>query len=475
MLKIFILICLLAALAATAGAKQIFIEIDGAQFRYSEKRTLWEMYYSFPDTSLVYKEAGEFFSGDLVFKITFSDAVKQLYSEEWTVTNTVEAAPDSFRINVTGIKSFMLPPGQYKVHLLVVDKNDTSTFAAQDFDLIIRDFSKKESMELSDIELASKLEDTDNREMLSGPFGKSRYYVVPNPTLEYSGKEPVFKAYFEIYNAVSASPDGFSAEYTIYDGVKRQVFRYEKERKSIADAMIETPVIPLPFLPTGVYFFRASVSYGEDEEKKNYASQYKKFFLLNPNVPPALQTGYTENQSYEASYWATLSEEEVDTEFKKAEPLAIALEMEQYEMIESLEAKRKYMYRFWKMRDPDTTTAVNEKLEEHRKLIKYANTFFSYGKMKDGWKTDRGRVLLKYGEPTQVETHPRDKDMRAYEIWFYDHIQGGIRFYFVDYTGFNNYIQVHSDAIGQPRNYNWYEQYVPMYGREYEMEYQQNR
>lgn len=475
MIKSIIILAVFASMAFSGIAKNIYIELDGAQFRYNDNRTIWEVYYCFADTSLAYQRFETEYRGELLFKITFSSSVKELYSEEWSAVNIVESVPKYFEMNIIGTKSFILPPGQYKTDLLVYDKNDTTTVAQRSFDLLVRDFSTSDKIIVSDIELANTLDYTENQDLLNGPFGKSAFYVVPNPSLEFSGIDPVLRAYFEIYNAQTVSPNGFFVEYSIYDGAKNIVFRYETAKQSISDAIIETPDISISFFPTGVYFFQVKVSYGEEENKNQVVSPIKKFFVINPNAPPSLETGFTENIDFEASYWATLEDKELDIEFKKAEPLAIALEIDQFKMLQSVEAKRRFMFRFWKMRDPDTTTAINEKLEEHRRLINYANTFFSFGKMRDGWNTDRGRILLRYGEPTQVEQNPSNKDMRAYDIWYYDHIEGGVKFYFVDYTGFNNYIQVHSDAIGHPRNYDWYKQYVPMFDQGLQNNYFQNR
>jgi hypothetical protein len=49
---------------------------------------------------------------------------------------------------------------------------------------------------------------------------------------------------------------------------------------------------------------------------------------------------------------------------------------------------------------------------------------------------------------------------RPYEIWFYAEIQGGATFNFVDMKDINNHILVHSTAIGELRNDNWYNEFA---------------
>jgi len=80
--------------------------------------------------------------------------------------------------------------------------------------------------------------------------------------------------------------------------------------------------------------------------------------------------------------------------------------------------------------------------------------------MREGWRTERGRAIIKYGLPTQRDVYYKTSENRAYEEWFYGNIQGGIYFYFVDLSGYGNFIQVHSTAWGEPRNDNWYNEYV---------------
>jgi GWxTD domain-containing protein len=96
---------------------------------------------------------------------------------------------------------------------------------------------------------------------------------------------------------------------------------------------------------------------------------------------------------------------------------------------------------FWKKRDPTPDTEENELLEEYFRRVEYANEHFSTNR--PGWETDRGRIYIIYGEPTDIERHPFEADSRPYEIWFYSQIAR--HFVFVDYTGFGDYTLIGSE------------------------------
>ncbi|MDZ7314002.1 MAG: GWxTD domain-containing protein [candidate division KSB1 bacterium] len=56
--------------------------------------------------------------------------------------------------------------------------------------------------------------------------------------------------------------------------------------------------------------------------------------------------------------------------------------------------------RFWKVRDPLFLTDANERLIEHFGRMAYANLRFSFPEKNiEGWKTDRGKTLIRFGNP----------------------------------------------------------------------------
>ncbi len=91
--------------------------------------------------------------------------------------------------------------------------------------------------------------------------------------------------------------------------------------------------------------------------------------------------------------------------------------------------------RFWEKRDPTPGTSRNERMEEYYYRISFANR--EYGSITEGWRTDRGQVLVLFGEPDYIERHPYNFNAKPYQVWYYYRI--GKQFIFIDETGFGDY------------------------------------
>lgn len=74
---------------------------------------------------------------------------------------------------------------------------------------------------------------------------------------------------------------------------------------------------------------------------------------------------------------------------------------EAYMNLDSLARRAEEQY-FWNTRDPMFLTPVNERLLEHFSRLAYANLRYSDPRRGiEGWKTDRGQVLIRFGFPQQ--------------------------------------------------------------------------
>ena len=94
------------------------------------------------------------------------------------------------------------------------------------------------------------------------------------------------------------------------------------------------------------------------------------------------------------------------------------------------------MMNFWSTKDPDISTEENELLIEFTNRIKYVNLNFS--DINKGWKTDKGRIYIIYGEPESQDIY-RNQSEGIREIWTYS---SGLKFTFLDRSGFGNFILI---------------------------------
>ncbi len=128
-------------------------------------------------------------------------------------------------------------------------------------------------------------------------------------------------------------------------------------------------------------------------------------------------------------------------------------ERKAFRALQTDEEREAFIRTFWDNRDPNPDTEENEYREEYYERIAYANEHFSSGI--PGWKTDRGRIYIRWGKPDSVESRPSggSYDRPSYEgggstavypfeTWFYRHIEGvgdGIEIEFVDPSGTGEY------------------------------------
>ncbi|MGB7294368.1 MAG: GWxTD domain-containing protein [Candidatus Aminicenantales bacterium] len=83
-------------------------------------------------------------------------------------------------------------------------------------------------------------------------------------------------------------------------------------------------------------------------------------------------------------------------------------------------AKPEFIERFWKSRDPDPSTEDNEFKDEYMGRIATADRQF-FGEGRPGRLTDRGRLYVLFGPPTQRTTtsSAADPSGRCQEVWYY--------------------------------------------------------
>lgn len=211
-------------------------------------------------------------------------------------------------------------------------------------------------------------------------------------------------------------------------------------------------------------------SYAEDI-KEQASEYYKKAIAINPKFPDAyyrLALVYYEFNNYAEmiqllesavkiipddknchlflgfAYQNTKNYSRAAVQYQTAKKLMSPQEREMLESVDyvltpnqdlnyatiSAAEKQDFQQKFWRSKDPFYLTEVNEREMEHFSRLAYSNLRFSKPERKiEGWQTDRGKVLIRYGEPvSKYRTRPfigevfgdgRNTLHHSKEVWIY--------------------------------------------------------
>ena len=118
-----------------------------------------------------------------------------------------------------------------------------------------------------------------------------------------------------------------------------------------------------------------------------------------------------------------------------------------FELLKTDDERQQFLEQFWERRNPTPGAPGNEFKQEHYRRIVYANTH--YRGALPGWKTDRGRIYIRYGPPDEIDSHPSGGSYNRpesegggvaptypFEDWRYAHFEqvGSLSIEFVDRT-----------------------------------------
>jgi GWxTD domain-containing protein len=332
-------------------------------------------------------------------QVRSKNLIKELNESDYDLTNSREK-----RMILN--EEFILPPGDYVIKVQANDLISNKTINRK-VELNLKDISEK-SIVLSDILL---LED-----IVTDSAGKL-INIVPKVKNNFPEKLEYFYIYYELYSA--KIPKNIQIRYQFLTKGDEVDF----------DSLI---VVKAEKIVSGHYF---------KIEKKRFQ---KNNYIIVLKIEDADES--SERRKLISFYWVTTPQ--------TSEDITLALRQMRYIIPEdsldkyldaNIEDQKKYFNSYWKQRDPNPNTAINELMEEYFGRVNKSNREFSTFE-NNGWLTDRGRLLIKFGYPDDVERHPFELQTNPYVIWRYYSLRK--IFLFVDRTGFGDY-QLHPDYFDQ--------------------------
>lgn len=422
-------------------------DFDYAQFGYDSVSNYIEFYYSFNQTSMRAITTDSVKTVEGILKISIQDTLTKakIIDKEWKVAHQVIDSEGNYLVGVIG---FLIPDGIYRCDISGRDLNDPKNQKNYTEYIISQRFISN-NISLSDIQLASRIiQDSPNTESI---FYKNSMEVFPNPSTLFGENQPVVFYYTELYKLLPVSgSETLNMISSVYNSKGQVVFSKSKRLSRFYDTRVEVGSVLVNKFPTDTYtlviaLIDSAASYG--------VSSSKKFYVYNPSIA-ITDTAIGQISGVWASEFGVMSDEELDDLFSKSKYIATSTEIDKYSKITTTEGKREFLYNFWKDRDTDISTPENEFYKLYFKRVNLSNQ--RYGSLtRVGWKSDRGRVYIIYGEPSEIERYPNQVDTKPYEIWYYNELEGGVIFVFGDLTGFSDYTLLHSTLRGELRDDNW--------------------
>jgi GWxTD domain-containing protein len=355
---------------------------------------------------------------------------------------------DKVKRNFYFVEKFVLPSGDYDFEMIITD--DFDSFDTLEFDKRLSVDPLNNSLGFSSITLVQYFEKT----MPAKPsiFTKQGFDIIPLHHHMFPDYMEELTYYSELYNSDKLVDDSvYVLQESIYSESEDSSYftRYTRFRKKSFYPILK--VINIGDLPSGDYTLNLAVL----DRNKTILSEEKVAFKRKKK--PSLVLDHIDAVEVDSGFFNSIPLD--SSAYYLASLIPIASRNDTKNIIQLLalndnSKNMKYLQAFWATvneKDP-LSSWMNYKFQVNRVEYNFGSTF------QVGHETDRGRIFLKYGYPTQIYEIPSSPSEYPYEIWQFDKIQSftNRRFIFYNTTNVtNDYRLLHSNMIGEIQNRRW--------------------
>ncbi|MCF7824768.1 MAG: GWxTD domain-containing protein [Candidatus Marinimicrobia bacterium] len=435
---------LLLVLTLNLFAEGDYVDADlGVSLDYSrfsiEGGVYLDVYLLIPKTAFTYEIAGTEFEAQVVFQVALLQGDIVPYPpDRWQRTyrarNQAEVTSLGF---IPDISKFYVEAGDYSLQVDILDVNSNRRQRIRK--PISLNLFPDEELTISDLTIASQIVKTETESV----FTKYGHDVVPNAERVFTVENPLLYYYFEAYGLIDTGSYQVHPEVlSIAGDVVKDL--YIQTKKSRGKSAVEWGGVNTSDLSSGIYKLSLTFS---DMSNNAQVNQKKTFYVVRPKEI------VEEEPTFDSDSYMSMNESQLDEDYQLVSLIMTKKEQKMYKR-SKLEAKRRILTSVWMRHDPDPDTPANEFKIEFYKRIQLANREYN-SEATEGWKTDRGRVLIQYGQPSTVSRNTTGMGEKPWESWHYFDIQGGIIFVFVDRNGYGDFQLVHSTARDEIQDDSW--------------------
>ena len=359
---------------------------------------------------------------------------------------------------------FSLPNGEYEMDIEVRDLNANSR-PSKDMVTVTVDY-KDNQPGISDILLF----DSYQKAAKPSSCTKSGMDFLPRVYPFYGSNDDKLKFYVELYNSNKIHDDGkYLVNYYIEASesmMKLPEFSYG-QRLDVDNVNILLNTLDITELPSGNYYLVVEM---RDRSNALICSHSAFFQRSNPGVGYDMSNIAAVNITN--SFVSQINNIDTLRQYIRfLEPICSEAERDYTAGLvktDDLKTMQQFFLNFWSSRAPlNPSFAWNDYLNAVRRVnMSFKTTSYP------GYRTDRGYVFLKYGQPDKIVESPNEPGAYPYEIWHYYQVANQRNKHFVFMSkdnSTNDYHLIHSDVVGEINNYRWQlEIYSRIYGEGYD-------
>lgn len=443
-----LLLMLFSGVIFNSRADDVFpFNYDYSVFREESSNVFVEFYYAFDPHQLTFLKTGAGFeaSGRIELQIVRKSDSKLITKDFKVPLVLTDTSGTNRDVKLTGQINMIFESGVYDMKLKASDFNDPKRVSESEETMNLAAYPS-DRVSISSIQLSTGIVKSSD---VNSIFYKNTLEVTPNPAALFGNNISKVHYYAEIYGInKNELGEKYSVFVNIEDNLGKEMKGSGKSFDVKTDTKVEFGSIDIGELPSNKYTLLIKIL---DSKEKEITRVTKFFYVYNSNVTVPQNDLTDFEQEYLLSEYPGLKDEQVQDEFEKVIYLMSDIQKDQYKSLKSTDARKMYMYKFWKGLEKVLTK------KEYLARIEFANKNFK-SDFREGWKSDRGRVYAIYGKYDEIERFPYEGSTRAYEIWTYNVVQGGITFIFIDMSaGYGDYILVHSTAQNEIRDDQWQE------------------
>jgi GWxTD domain-containing protein len=302
-----------------------------------------------------------------------------------------------------------IPEGEFKIVCRLTDKL-SGKVASIERDLSVENLFRNE-IDMSDIEFVRAVRDIEGSK---SAFDKGEKRVIPIVTRRLSGEREKAAFYVEIYNTGTKARE-VVIKYRVKGRRSKPVYKDEFSvtlDKSLTRLIKEIPTDNL------------------------VPDEYEISFELKEKAPRKKK--WAERKAVFEVAWSlrALVKNDFKTAVEQLKYIASRDELEKLKDLEDAELQEREMAfeEFWKAHDKYPETPENETRALYYGRIRHADRNFSVVNQ-PGWRTDRGRIYVIFGEPDNVERYPFELDNVPYQVWHYYRLSRTFVFEDTHHTG----------------------------------------